>query len=222
LYDKVNIKSVIIVTSLATVVSVAAGGIGGVTAGTLLIRALLFALLFAVGTALINIVVDTYLPELKTKADSRVDESAEGENERGQNVNIVMEDENGPATMPGASEEQGVTASGSDTDRAFSKGDAEGAGPIQHTGIEGIPSSNGALPDIGVFSSNGDDDDDDNVSETIDSANATESPLVEGVRSKFGSMQTNDEDKKEFFQNNTTAEELAKGVRTMLKSDEKG
>ncbi len=226
MYDRVNIRSVIIVTSLAAVISVAAGGIGGVPMGTLLIRALLFSLLFALGTVLVNIIVDTYLPELKLSSAGPDETEGENEENRGQNVNIVMDDgEEGSPVSYGQEQVDG--------EEDDSLGDGEG-----YPSRESVPVSepaagssafaqdrekggSKALPDIGVFSSLGDDEDE--PEDLDDGESATTSNISSGSgSSRYSAMQTNDEEKIEYFQNNTTAEELAKGVRTMLKSDEKG
>ncbi|MDC7223104.1 MAG: hypothetical protein PQJ60_05140, partial [Spirochaetales bacterium] len=220
LYDKVNIKSVIIVTSLAAVISVAAGGIGGVSLGTLLIRALLFSLLFAVGTALVNIVVDTYLPELKAGQEVTMAEGGEEEGDRGRNVDIVMDDgeEAQDASSPNGSPAEGNIRPPEADSGAPSfispGGSSEGAARPVEAVRTGSPGTE--LPDIGVFSSLTEEDEED---ESIASIDATEAPSMGVTKARFAAMQTNDEDKKEFFQNNTTAEEMAKGVRTMLKSD---
>ena len=221
MYDRVNIKSVIIVTSLAAVISVAAGGIGGVPMGTLLIRALLFSLLFALGTALVNIIVDTFLPELKT--GSAEERSSEGENEeiRGQNVDIVMDDGAEAAPVPfDNSEESGGEAPAGEEAAARDENPVPvgeslspaAADPDRKNGVE--------LPDIGVFSSLAEDEEE--AVEEVDSDDVTSSSVPARSNARYSGMQTNDEEKIEYFQNNTSAEELAKGVRTMLKSDEKG
>ena len=226
MYDRVNIRSVIIVTSLAAVISVAAGGIGGVSMGTLLIRALLFSLLFALGTVLVNIIVDTFLPELKIRSAEPEVSEGESEENRGQNVNIVMDD--GEERSPVSYGQEQV-----DGEENESLGDGEGyssrenvpvSEPAAGSGSFGQDADKGgskALPDIGVFSSLADDEEE--PEDLDDGESATTSNISSGSgSSRYSAMQTNDEEKIDYFQNNTTPEELAKGVRTMLKSDEKG
>lgn len=214
MFDNVNIKAVIIVTAMAAILSVAAGGIGGVPMGILLLRALLFGILFGLGAIVINMLVSRFLPELTMAAYGESNDSDEAAAERGGNVDIVMGDE----TEDGVAQAVPVGPPGGNGDgedvNLVEPENFQPAGPQTMTG--GKP---GALPDIGVFSTVEDDDEEGGEpSEMGDS----EEPDTEFVRSRFADVQTNDSDKIEFFQNNTTAEELAKGVRTMLKSDEKG
>ncbi|MDC7220143.1 MAG: hypothetical protein PQJ59_09395 [Spirochaetales bacterium] len=214
----------IIVTSLAAAVSVAAGGIGGVSTGVLLMRALLFSLIFAVGTALINILVDTYLPELKNPVVEEADDNGDEDKERGQQVNIVMDDGASPAQQGEAREFSDsdippVQSESSPQSAPASNFTPSSVGAINTEGA-GKGMSGSGLPDIGVFSSLAEDDEE--QAEIAGGLDATETSQAAGAKMRFAAMQTNDEDKKEFFQNNTTAEDMAKGVRTMLKSDEKG
>ncbi len=225
MYERVNMKSVIIVTSLAAVISVIAGGIGGVSTGTLLIRAVAFAVLFAVGTALINIVVDTYLPELKNSEPSPSpgeEDTGEGDNARGRNVDIVMDDGEG---MVPSGPDRGEDSLSGDDDGGDMKSDSsyeESDGAFVPVSPEkSFSGRGGVLPDIGVFSS-ADEEEEDEPESLAAVEGGGDSGLDDRPRSRYAAMQTTDEEKIDFFHNNTTAEELAKGVRTMLKSDEKG
>ncbi len=221
LFDKVNIKSVIIVTSLAAVLSVIAGGIGGVSTGTLLVRAALFSVVFGAGTVLVNLVVDAFLPELKgrpAEEESAGNEEETGEGTTGQNINIVMDDEAGESD--GISREAGELSVSPDSVDLAGEAAVSSEGDDEFTPVSPDQiARGGALPDIGAFSSV--DDDEEDEAEDLVSAEEEE-PVSGGSRVRFSSVQASDDEKISFFQTNTSAEELAKGVRTMLKRDDKG
>jgi hypothetical protein len=223
LFDRINIKAIILVMAFAAVLSIAVGGIGGVSMGPLLLRGLIFGLSFGIGAIIISMVVSRFLPELVVNTGVEQPEDDGETEERGKNVNIVMDDNN-DAVEDDEGDQPGKTADGVDIDSSQIApeidSDSQGFQPASAQNLTEQGSSS-HLPDIGAFAVE-EEDDDDVDNESYGSADATEAPGAGMVKSRFSEMQTNDDDKKEFFQNNASAEDLAKGVRTMLKRDEKG
>lgn len=226
MFDRVNIKAVVIVTSLAAIVSISAGGIGGVSMGTLLLRALASAILFGVGAVVVNILVDMFLPELlfPQSQEKTDEESGADSSERGQNIDIVMDDQPAAMTVASSLEDgSGVNRSPEEVLSPSSSQEYREGQDFTPTSVSGNSNHQGdVLPDIGVFTESMEDGDDEDQVDDIDSSDATGSDESASVTSRFSSMQANNDDQIDFFQNNSNAEDMAKGVRTMLKRDEKG
>ncbi len=103
----VNWKTSAIVGGSAFVLSALVGLIGGVGFGTLLLRAVIGAALFAAGAAAVGVVIERFLPELRSTADAAPAPAESGR------VDIVVDDDlSSDAYTPGGNLDDGSAESG--------------------------------------------------------------------------------------------------------------
>jgi hypothetical protein len=89
-----------IAAGAAFILSLLVGGVGGVAFGALILRAVIGAVVFGVGAAVVSLIIDRYLPDLKQSLSAPG--GGESEEPPGSRVDIVVDDEEGPDGAPEA------------------------------------------------------------------------------------------------------------------------
>ncbi|MFW6312990.1 MAG: hypothetical protein ACOC2N_03815, partial [Spirochaetota bacterium] len=170
-----------VAAAAALILSLLAGIVGGVSFGALLFRAIMGAVVFGAGAIGISILIDRYLPELKTA----VDETSGGipDDSPGGRVDITVDDSSDPAVessfmledgdeddfVPGIAADEvhaGVDAGAADAGDEIDEGDEDEVAELEEAGdadeeqdsggsaSESVPETGSAhsLPDIEGFS----------------------------------------------------------------------
>jgi len=224
-----NLRRIAIFSTLAAVVSILSAGISGVPFLALLLRAVISAAAFGVLIAAASWALYKFTPDLFDP------EGMEHQNEpvTGDQINVMVDDAVQTLSDTGNRDSSAGTgpsvqvAGNGDTvnpaDAEFAEEGTEKKKPVKWNVEQEDFSEGGKLPDIESFSSDFQSDekssDDDNFSdnEQSRSASISESPVSGGLSS--GPVNSDDE-ARDYFTKNSSPEEMAKAVRTVVKRDE--
>jgi len=218
-----KIRRIALFSCIAAVVSILSAGISGIPFLRIMFRAAISALAFGVFITGLFWLMHRFLPELFTETSSP--ESGE-EDQKGSRLDVVVEDDvslpstPSPQAMDGNSSQ---AATGSEPQDREPKGeddldameDKKEKPPVEDVSDFKDP---GKLPDIESFSSDFVPSEE-SGGESGTSENSDLTPDTE-ERSSYTTIRSSNDEARDYFTENSTPEEMAKAVRTVVKRDE--
>lgn len=232
-----NLRRIAIFASAAAALSVLLAGLSGAPLLTLLFRALLSALLFGGLTALASWVFYRFIPELfedSTDSDETpaavggnlnvvVGEDLSSDEQEDFNESETQADQGDISARPAVSSESGEPVEPEESEDPEELEDSDQ--PKTKWNVEQNDFKEGdKLPDIESFSGNFSSDrisgDGSSNAEEGSGSISEEKDLSEGPSSYMQGVNSSEDEARSYFTKNSTPEEMAKAVRTVVKRDE--
>jgi hypothetical protein len=192
-------KASAVAASAAAVLVILIAALAGVPIGTIIIRALVGAVVFGAGTAGAILLIDRYLPELTNQ-----DETQDAQSETGKNVDILVEDEaesDEDLRPPDADEE--LIEEVEEEPAHHDDSEEQGEPPTAEEDIEDIEGQDlDKLPDLGGFA--------ESFESERSSSGSSGAGSTSSMRSSSSDVDTGDH----------SAQEMAQALRTVLKREE--
>lgn len=217
-----KIRRIAFFSCIAAVVSILSAGIGGISFLRIILRALISAVSFGVFMTGLFWLIHRFLPEMFSE-----NESAEKYEEEttGTKLNMVVEDDI-PMTSASPSSHGIQPQSVDDAGKKDSENEEDMEVLEEKKSVataEGIPDFNesGKLPDIESFTSDFSESEESGEKDGKD-GNAGQSDMssLSDESSSYTSIRSSNDEARDYFKENSTPEEMAKAVRTVVKRDE--
>jgi hypothetical protein len=223
-----------VAATAALVLSLFSGIIGGVAFGTLIVRAIIGAVVFGAGAAGVSYVIDRYIPDLK-KSMQGGGEPAEPRGTTGNQVDIVVDDEVDTDGLAASdfeleeAEESGAAADASsepgEDERAAEDGFTPGlaAERVQSDGAEEeiAELEEADAGGVGEAPQNGRDASESVDEQTPETASTGSLPDIEGFSGDFSEAPASDSDDEDTSEaSGEDPQMMARAIRTVLKREE--